>query len=74
MEQKKGLDISTKSFITAIIIIFALMAVTYLLTFLIPGGIYGRTTDANGNTIIDTAAGFQYVKGGLPFWLRYAGA
>ncbi len=68
MEQKKGLDISTKSFITAIIIIFALMAVTYLLTFLIPGGIYGRTTDANGNTIIDTAAGFQYVKGGLPFW------
>ena len=68
MEQKKGLDISAKSFITAIIIIFVLMAVTYLLTFLIPGGAYARTTDASGNTVIDTVAGFQSVKGGLPFW------
>ncbi len=68
MAEKKGLDISTKSFITALIIIFAFMVVTYLLTLLIPGGAYARTTDASGNTVIDTAAGFQYVKGGLPFW------
>ena len=66
--EKKGLDISAKSFITAIIIIFILMAVTYALTFIIPGGEYGRITDANGNTVIDTVSGFQYVKGGLPFW------
>ena len=66
--EKKGLDISTKSFITAITIIFILMAVTYALTFIIPGGEYGRVMDANGNAVIDTVSGFQYVKGGLPFW------
>ena len=69
MEQKnKGLDISAKSFITAIAIIFALMVVTYVLTFLIPGGEYARTVDAEGHTVIDTAAGFKEVQGGLPFW------
>lgn len=36
--KKKGLDISAKSFITAIIIIFILMVFTYVLTFLVPGG------------------------------------
>ena len=36
--EKKGLNISAKSFITAIIIIFALMVLTYILTFLVPGG------------------------------------
>ena len=67
-EKKKGLDISAKSFITAIAIIFALMVVTYVLTFLIPGGEYARTVDAEGHTVIDTAAGFREVPGGLPFW------
>ena len=66
--ENKGLDISAKSFITAIVIIFALMLATYILTFLIPGGEYARTLDANGNTVIDTAAGFRFVDGGLPLW------
>ena len=35
---KKGLDISAKSFITAIGVIFVLMTLTYGLTFIIPGG------------------------------------
>ncbi len=64
----KGLDISAKSFITAIIIIFILMLVTYVLTFLIPGGEYARVLDENGNTVIDTAAGYRAVEGGLPLW------
>ena len=51
--ENKGLDISVKSFVTAIIIIFVLMTGTYLLTFLIPGGAYSRTTYINGNTVID---------------------
>lgn len=69
MEQKnKGLDISAKSFLTAIAIIFALMVATYVLTLVIPGGEYVRTVDAEGHTVIDTAAGFQEVPGGLPFW------
>ena len=44
------------------------MVVTYVLTFLIPGGEYARTVDAEGHTVIDTAAGFKEVQGGLPFW------
>lgn len=36
--EKKGLNISTKSFVSAIAVILVLMVLTYLLTFLIPGG------------------------------------
>ena len=67
-KESKGLNISAKSFITAIVIIFVLMILTYVLTFIIPGGEYARTVDANGDTIIDTAAGFQFIAGGIPFW------
>lgn len=66
--EKKGLNISTKSFITAILVIFGLMVLTYVLTFIIPGGEYARTIDAAGNTVIDTEAGFSDTEGGIPFW------
>lgn len=65
---KKGLNISTRSFLTALIILFFLMVLTYVLTFLIPGGAYLRTVDSSGNSVIDTQAGFSWVQGGLPFW------
>lgn len=65
--EKKGLNISTKSFITAIAVIFVLMCLTYILTFMIPGGEYSRTLDAAGNTVIDTTKGFHYVDGGISF-------
>ncbi|MBQ8796801.1 MAG: YfcC family protein [Oscillospiraceae bacterium] len=68
MKESKGLNISTRSFLTAILVIFVLMVLTYGLTFLVPGGIYTRIPDANGNQIIDTTAGFAAVEGGLPFW------
>ena len=64
----KGLQISTRSFVTAIVVIFVLMVFTYLLTFLIPGGEYARIPDENGNLIIDTVGGFTQVEGGIPFW------
>ncbi len=66
--QGSALNISKRSFIIAIAIIFALMVMTYILTLVVSGGEYARTIDANGNTIIDTAGGFRYVAGGLPFW------
>lgn len=65
---KKGLNISARSFITAIAVIFVLMAASYILTLVIPGGVYARIPDENGNLIIDTAAGFSFVDGGIPFW------
>lgn len=67
-KEKKGLNISTKSFITAILVIFVLMIFTYILTFLVPGGEYARITDEAGHTVIDTEAGFSPVEGGIPFW------
>ena len=67
-QEKKGLNISAKSFITATVIIFVLMVLTYLLTFLIPGGEYARVLDTEGNTVIDTAGGFKNAEGGIPFW------
>ena len=67
-QEKKGLNVSVKSFITAIVIIFALMVLTYVLTFLIPGGEYARITDESGNLVIDAVNGFRYVDGGIPFW------
>ncbi len=65
--KKTDLNISTKSFILAIVIIFALMLLTYALTFAVPGGEYARKADDAGNLIIDTEAGFSYTEGGIPF-------
>ena len=63
-----GLNISQRSYIASLAVIFALMVITYLLTLVIPAGEYARTVDEAGNTIIDTAAGFSYTDGGIPFW------
>ncbi len=69
MENKsKTLNVSVKSFLTAIVVILVLMVGTYVLTWFIPGGEYQRVVDAAGNTVIDAAAGFSYTEGGLPFW------
>ena len=66
--KEKGLNISTKSFLTSILVIFVLMLASYVLTLVIPGGMYSRTPDENGNLLIDTGGGFSYVDGGIPFW------
>ena len=66
--REKGLNISARSFITAITVILVLMIATYLLTLLVPSGEYQRITDENGNEVLDTNAGFTYVDGGIPFW------
>lgn len=66
MEQSKkegGLNISVRSFITAIAVIFALMVVTYALTLFVPGGAFERT--AEGELI---EGSFRSVEGGIPLW------
>ena len=67
-QESKELSISVRSFLMAIIVIFALMVASYILTFLIPGGTYIRAPDADGNLVVDTAAGFSYTQSGIPFW------
>lgn len=68
MNKEKGLNIGTKSFVTAIVVIFVLMVLTYVLTLVTSGGEYPRITDENGNTVIDTQGKFYYIAGGIPFW------
>ena len=66
--KNKGLNVNVKSFIAAIVVIFILMVVAYLLTILVPGGSYSRIPDANGNLQIDPSGAFTAVEGGIPFW------
>ena len=66
--KQKGLGIGVKSFITAIVVIFILMVATYVITLVVPSGVYPRIEDASGNTVIDTNGEFSYVEGGIPFW------
>lgn len=66
-KENKSLQISVRSFLTAIIVIFALMVVSYILTMVVPGGRYVRYPDENGNMVI-SATGFYNVQGGISFW------
>lgn len=69
--QKAKQNISTISFIRAMIVIFTLMALTYALTFFIPSGEYLRSVDALGNLVIDPSLSFTFVDGHISFfnWL-----
>lgn len=72
MENEKGtLNISIRSFIVAIAVIFVLMVASYAMTFVVPGGQYTRVINADGNPIIDSSSEFIPVSGGIPFfkWL-----
>ncbi len=63
MEHKnnqEGLNVSVKSFLGTIAVVLALMAMTYVLTMMLPGGEYVRVTDENGNTVIDPNGVFTY--------------
>ncbi len=64
--EKKGLGISAKSFIGAIVIIFGLMCLTYLATFIVPSGEYARVVDENGIESIVTGS-YKFVEGDLSF-------
>lgn len=66
-ENKQGMNVGVKFFLTAIVVVLILMIATYALTWMIPGGMYARVTDAAGNTVLDPGQ-FSYVEGGLPLW------
>ena len=67
MTENKGLNVSVKSFIGAILVILVLMIGTYLLTFFIPAGEYARMTNDAGNTVIVSTDSFSYTQGSLSF-------
>ncbi len=67
-QEKRSLQISRRSFLTALAIIFLLMLAVYLLSFLLPGGEYERAVNAYGQTVVDPQGEYREVPGGLPFW------
>ena len=67
MSENKGLNVSVKSFLGAILVILVLMIGTYLLTFVIPAGEYARIVDEAGNTVIVSSGSFRYTQGSLTF-------
>ena len=67
-ENKTRLNIGKKTFLFSFIFMFLIMVAAYVLTMVIPGGEFARTTDAEGNRIIDVSGGFTEVQGGIPFW------
>ena len=54
---KSNMNISTRSFLTAIAVIFVLMIAAYVLTLVIPGGSYARVDDGSGHMIVDVGGG-----------------
>lgn len=68
ISENKGLNVSIRSFVTAILVISVLMIASYVLTVFVPSGAFERVVDENGNSVIDTNAPFSYVEGGIPFW------
>ena len=73
-KQDKGLGFSAKSFITAIVVIFVLMILTYLSTFIIPGGYipFGKwllspilVLGAEGNVSLIAVLAFLLIIGGV---------
>lgn len=65
-KKEGGLNLSVRSFLAGIAVIFGLMVLTYVLTLVIPGGAFERTDD--GELI---RGSFHAVSGGIPFlkWL-----
>ena len=66
-EKSKGIGIGAKSFLAALLILLVLMCVSYLITFIVPGGTYNRVIATNGAESIEPET-FREVEGGLPFW------
>lgn len=65
-ENKKVFNIGTRSFVTALIVLFALMIFTYALTFLLPAGEYERVVTDGTESIVNGT--YHAVEGGMSFW------
>ena len=73
MEEKKGLNVSAKSFVTAIGIIFGLMIMTYILTFMIPGGYISFWKWISSPVLVLTAPGSGTILAVIAFLLVIGG-
>lgn len=67
-QNNNGLRLGKRAILLSVIFMLLIMVITYVLTLVIPGGEFARTTDAEGHRIIDLNAGYTEVPGGIPFW------
>lgn len=64
--EKRVLDVNVKSFISSLVIMAVLMAVAYVMTLIIPSGMYERKI-VNGQELI-VADSYSECAGGIEFW------
>ena len=62
---KKLLSINTKSFVGALLMLFVLMVLTYLLTFILPAGTFVRVMQGGSAAIVPGT--YTEVAGGIAF-------
>ncbi len=67
MDQKAGAQISRRSFIQAVVILFVLMMIAGAMTLIIPAGHYARIT-LEGRAVIDPASFQNVPKPDYPIW------
>ena len=67
-QNNNGLRIGKRAIMLSVFFMFLIMVIAYVLTLVIPGGEFARTTDAEGHRIVDVSAGYTEVPGGIPFW------
>ena len=67
-QNNTGLRIGKRAIMLSVFFMFLIMVIAYVLTLVIPGGEFARTTDAEGHRIVDVSAGYTEVPGGIPFW------
>lgn len=67
MEEKSSIKISTKAFISSVVILLVLMMVAGTLTYIIPSGLYDRV-ELDGNTVISPDTFHFTGEGGYPLW------
>lgn len=65
-DQATGMNISVQSFVTALLMLFGLMVLTYVLTFFIPGGEFQRAVVDGKEQVLPGT--FAYAQGNIPFW------
>lgn len=64
--EKRVLDVNIKSFVSSLVIMAVLMAVSYIMTLVIPCGMYEREV-VNGQSLI-VAGSYRECAGGIEFW------
>ncbi len=65
-QQEKIMDVSYKSFISSIVVMVSLMILAYIMTWLIPAGLFEREY-AYGQELI-VPGSYTPTEGGIPFW------